>query len=353
MDAASGAGEHLLTVEELRVAFRTEDGVVQAVDGVSFHVDAGEVLAIVGESGCGKSVTGMTLLGLTRGPNASFGGRATFAGRELVGASDEQLRRIRGADLAMIFQDPMTALNPVQRIGPQIAEQIHAHERLSRDAALERARELLERVGIPRPAERLRAFPHELSGGMRQRVMIAMALTCGPRLLIADEPTTALDVTIQAQILQEVRRLRAETGAGVILITHDLGVVVDVADRVAVMYAGQIVEQGTLDDCFYDPQHPYTWGLLGSIARVDRPRPPRLPAIAGAPPSLLAPPRGCRFRPRCPHAFARCVELPALEARVAEAPGHRDRCWLQVAEKRAKREVDGQIGLAGDGSVAA
>jgi len=332
---------HLLNVEDLRVGFRTEDGLVQAVDGVSFHVDAGEVLAIVGESGCGKSVTGMTLLGLTRGPNARFDGHATFDGTDLVSASDEQLRRIRGAEIAMVFQDPMTALNPVQRIGKQLAEQILAHEQTDRDAAMERARGLLERVGIPRPAERLRAFPHELSGGMRQRVMIAMALSCDPRLLIADEPTTALDVTIQAQILEEVRQLRAETNAGVILITHDLGVVADVADRVVVMYAGQIVEAGTLDEIFYDPQHPYTWGLLGSIARVDRPRPARLPAIAGTPPSLAAPPQGCRFRPRCPHAFEQCAQLPPLEARA----GHPDRCWLTPEEKRAKREVGGQIGL--------
>jgi peptide/nickel transport system ATP-binding protein len=351
--AMSEGRNPLLDVEDLRVAFRTEDGLVQAVDGVSFHLDAGEVLAIVGESGCGKSVTGMTLLGLTRGPNARFEGRATFAGRELVSASDAELRRIRGAEIAMVFQDPMTALNPVQRIGPQLVEQIRAHEDLDGSAAMERARELLERVGIPRPAERLRAFPHELSGGMRQRVMIAMALSCDPCLLIADEPTTALDVTIQAQIIEEVRRLRAETNAGVILITHDLGVVADVADRVAVMYAGQIVEEGTLDELFYDPQHPYTWGLLGSIARVDRPRPRRLPAIAGTPPSLAAPPHGCRFRPRCPHAFAQCTEPPALETRVEEAPGHRDRCWLTVEEKREKREVDGQIGLASERTVIA
>jgi peptide/nickel transport system ATP-binding protein len=342
---SGGRKPHLLEVEDLRVGFRTEEALVQAVDGVSFHLDAGEVLAIVGESGSGKSVTGMTLLGLTRGPNARFGGRATFDGCELVGASDAQLRRIRGAEIAMVFQDPMTALNPVQRIGPQLVEQIRAHQPLDRDAAMEQARALLERVGIPRPRERLRAFPHELSGGMRQRAMIAMALSCGPRVLIADEPTTALDVTIQAQILQEVRRLREETGAAVILITHDLGVVADLADRVAVMYAGQIVEEGTLDELFYDPQHPYTWGLLGSIARVDRPRPPRLPAIAGAPPSLAALPQGCRFRPRCPHAFAQCAQLPALEARLADAPGHRDRCWLSVEEKRARREVGGQIGL--------
>jgi len=339
----SAAADHLLAVDDLRVGFRTEDGLVQAVDGVSFHVDAGELLAIVGESGCGKSVTGMTLLGLTRSPNARFDGHARFDGTDLVAASDEQLRRIRGAEIAMVFQDPMTALNPVQRIGKQLAEQIRAHEDIDADTATERARALLERVGIPRPAERLRAFPHELSGGMRQRVMIAMALSCDPRLLIADEPTTALDVTIQAQILEEVRQLREDTNAGVILITHDLGVVADVADRIAVMYAGQIVEEGTLDEIFYDPQHPYTWGLLGSIARVDRPRPARLPAIAGTPPSLAAPPRGCRFRPRCPHAFGRCAELPPLEARVGGE--HLDRCWLSVEEKRVKRQVGDQIGL--------
>jgi oligopeptide/dipeptide ABC transporter ATP-binding protein len=344
----SAAG-HLLEVDELRVSFRTEDGVVQAVDGVSLHLDAGEVLAIVGESGCGKSVTGMTLLGLTRGPNARFGGSARYADVELLGASDEQLRRVRGAEIAMVFQDPMTALNPVQRVGAQIAEQIRAHAGMGKDAALERARELLERVGIPHARERLRAFPHELSGGMRQRVMIAMALSCDPRVLIADEPTTALDVTIQAQILEEVRRLRAETDAGVILITHDLGVVAEAADRVAVMYAGQIVEEGSLDELFADPQHPYTWGLLGSIARVDRPRPPRLPAIPGAPPSLLHPPDGCRFRPRCPHAFGQCLTLPPLAERAA----HCDRCWLSPDDKRRRRVVDGAIGLATEGTVIA
>jgi oligopeptide/dipeptide ABC transporter ATP-binding protein len=343
--ATSAGRNHLLDVEDLRVAFRTEDALVQAVDGVSFHVDAGEVLAIVGESGCGKSVTGMTLLGLTRSPNARFDGRATFAGHDLVGASDEELRRVRGAEIAMVFQDPMTGLNPVQRIGPQIAEQIREHDDVDKDAAMERARELLERVGIPRPQERLRAFPHELSGGMRQRVMIAMALSCDPRLLIADEPTTALDVTIQAQILEEVRRLRVETDAAVILITHDLGVVADVADRVAVMYAGQIVEQGTLDEIFYDPQHPYTWGLLGSIARLDHERPERLSQIGGQPPSLLALPPGCRFRPRCPHAFEKCTELPDLVERLPRAKGHPDRCWLDPKEKKDVREVEGRIAL--------
>ena len=328
------------------MSFATEDGIVRAVDGVSFSVARGEVVAIVGESGSGKSVTAMTLMGLTRGPNARFSGSATFEGTELISASEEQLRRIRGAGIAMVFQDPMSSLDPVYRVGDQIVEQIRAHERkVSRAQALDRAVELMERVGIPRAAERLRSYPHEFSGGMRQRVMIAMALSCSPRLLIADEPTTALDVTIQAQILEELRHLRDRTGAGVILVTHDLGVVADIADRVVVRYAGRVVEQGLLDDIFYDPQHPYTWGLLGSITRIDSDRSQRLPAIPGMPPSLLSPPRGCHFRPRCPHAFERCVEVPPLAAHIPERPEALDRCWLPVERKRAVRQVEGQIGL--------
>jgi peptide/nickel transport system ATP-binding protein len=337
----------LLEVEDLRVSFRTEEGVVQAVDGVSFSVNPGEVLAIVGESGSGKSVTAMTMLGLTRGPNAQFGGRAMFDGRDLVTASEPELRRVRGAGIAMVFQDPMSSLDPVYRIGDQIVEQIRTHDKvISKAQALDRAVELMERVGIPRAGERIRSYPHEFSGGMRQRVMIAMALSCSPKLLLADEPTTALDVTIQAQILDELRKLRAETGAGIILVTHDLGVVADIADRVIVMYAGRVVEQGTLDELFYDPQHPYTWGLLGSIARVDRDRNTRLPAIPGLPPSLLRPPQGCHLRPRCPHAFARCTEVPELLPRLPDSPGHLDRCWLAVDDKRKLRVVGEQIGLS-------
>jgi peptide/nickel transport system ATP-binding protein len=354
----------LLAVSDLRVSFATEEGVVHAVDGVSFTVNRGEVVAIVGESGSGKSVTAMTLMGLTRSPNARFEGRATLAGTqrdgspaagkgelvadtELIGASEQQLRRIRGARIAMVFQDPMSSLNPVMRIGAQIVEQIRAHDRaISKQQASARAVELMDRVGIPSAAERFRSYPHELSGGMRQRVMIAMALSCSPELLIADEPTTALDVTIQAQILAELGRLRAESDTGILLVTHDLGVVADIADRVVVMYAGRVVEQGTLDELFYDPQHPYTWGLLGSIARLDRDRSERLPAIPGSPPSLVNPPSGCHFRSRCPQAFARCEKTPALEARLPEATGHLDRCWLEPAEKRERRTVDGRIGLA-------
>ena len=342
----SATEQPLLEVSDLKVSFATEDGTVQAVDGVSFTVSGGEVVAIVGESGSGKSVTAMTLMGLTRGPNAHFEGTAKFDGTELVAASDEQLRRIRGAGIAMVFQDPMSSLDPVYRVGDQIVEQIRVHERgFSKAQALDRAVTLMERVGIPRAAERLRSYPHEFSGGMRQRVMIAMALSCSPKLLIADEPTTALDVTIQAQILDELRQLRDQTGAGVILVTHDLGVVADIADRVIVMYAGRVVEQGSLDDIFYDPQHPYTWGLLGSITRIDSDRSARLPAIPGLPPSLLAAPKGCHFRPRCPHAFDKCVEVPPLMSRVEDRPESLDRCWLPVERKRAIRQVDGRIGL--------
>jgi peptide/nickel transport system ATP-binding protein len=339
-------GEQLLDVRDLKVAFATEEGVVQAVDGVSFTLAGGEVLAVVGESGCGKSVTAMTLMGLTRSPNARFEGTADFKGVDLIGAGEDQLRRVRGAEIAMIFQDPMTSLNPVMKIGDQIVEQIQEHEGLPDQQARERAIALLDRVGIPRARERVDSYPFEFSGGMRQRVMIALALSCNPSVLIADEPTTALDVTIQAQILERIRELRDETGAAVIMVTHDLGVVADIADRIAVMYAGRIVEQGTLDQIFYDPQHPYTWGLLGSIARVDRPRPERLPAIAGLPPSLADRPEGCHFRPRCPHEFAKCTDVPPLEARVERQTEHKDRCWLPAEEKRERREIEpGEIGL--------
>jgi oligopeptide/dipeptide ABC transporter ATP-binding protein len=346
-------GERLLDVDELQVSFVTEDGIVRAVDGVSFTVDRGEVVAIVGESGSGKSVTAMTLMGLTRGANSRFGGSAKLHGEELVTASEEKLQHIRGEEIAMIFQDPISSLSPVHRIGDQIVEQIRAHEKVSKAAALDRTVQLMERVGIPRAAERARAYPHEFSGGMRQRAMIAMALSLSPSVLIADEPTTALDVTIQAQILEEIRQLSRESDSGVIFVTHDLGVVADIADRIVVMYSGRVVEQGTLNEIFYDPQHPYTWGLLGSVTRMDREPPHRLPAIPGQPPSLVNAPTGCHFRPRCPHAFDKCSEVPPLESRVNDDPGHLDRCWLEVPEKRKRREVEeGRIGL-GKGSVAA
>jgi peptide/nickel transport system ATP-binding protein/oligopeptide transport system ATP-binding protein len=338
--------DRLLEVENLQVSFATEDGLVRAVDDVSFTVDRGEVVAIVGESGSGKSVSVMTLMGLTRGPNVRFGGSARLQGKELVTASESELERIRGKQIAMIFQDPIASLSPVHRVGDQIVEQIRAHEKISKAAAFDRAVELMERVGIPRAGDRAKSFPHEFSGGMRQRAMIAMALSLNPSVLIADEPTTALDVTIQAQILEEVKQLSRSGESGVIFVTHDLGVVADIADRVLVMYGGRVVEQGTLDEIFYDPQHPYTWGLLGSITRMDREPPHRLPSIPGLPPSLVRPPEGCHFRPRCPHEFDKCPKVPPLEARVSDAPEHLDRCWLDVAEKRKRREVEGRIGLA-------
>jgi peptide/nickel transport system ATP-binding protein len=336
----------LLSVDDLRVGFATEGGRVQAVDGVSFDLAPGEVLAIVGESGSGKSVTAQTIMGLTRSPNANIAGSVRFRELELIEASDAELQRIRGGEIAMVFQDPMTSLNPVYRVGSQIVEAIRAHSSgTSKADARRQSVELLDAVGIPDAESRVDDYPHEFSGGMRQRTMIAMALALEPEVLIADEPTTALDVTIQAQILRLLEQLNRERGLATILITHDLGVVAEVADRVLVMYAGRVVEEGTLEQIFYDPQHPYTWGLLGSLTRIDRPRPERLPQIPGAPPSLLDLPRGCAFRPRCPHAFGRCAELPDLAARVAETPEHHDRCWLPPEQKRQKRNVAGQIGL--------
>ncbi len=323
--------EALLTVDDLRVGFATEDGLVQAVDGVSFTLAPGEILAIVGESGCGKSVTAQTLTGLTQSANSKITGSVTYRGQELIGLDDDGLRGIRGEEIAMVFQDPMSSLNPVYRVGDQIAEMIRAHRDVSKKEALQRAVELLDSVGIPNPQTRVRSYPHEFSGGMRQRVMIAMALALEPAVLIADEPTTALDVTVQAQILRLIADLNAERDLAVVLITHDLGVVAEVADRVVVMYAGQIVEDGSLDDIFYTPQHPYTWGLLGSLARLDRPRSERLAQIPGQPPSLLDPPAGCRFAPRCAFEFDRCSQPPDLAP--TESADHLDRCWLDLEEK--------------------
>ena len=330
----------LLEIEDLKVDFATDEGTVHAVDGVSFSLEAGEVLSVVGESGCGKSVTAMTILGLTRGTNSRITGSVRYQGKELTTASAEELEAIRGDRIAMVFQDPMSSFNPVQKIGDQIIEAILAHRDMNKAAARRKAIEALGSVGIPDPERRADHYPFEYSGGMRQRAMIAMALALEPAVLIADEPSTALDVTIQAQIIELLRDLNQEHGLSVILITHDLGVVAEIADRVAVMYAGQIVEQGSLDEIFYDPQHPYTWGLMGSLTRLDQERPERLPQIGGQPPSLLAPPPGCRFRPRCPHAFEKCGDLPALEQRVARAKGHADRCWLDPKDKKELREVE-------------
>ena len=335
--------EPLLEVRDLKVSFRTEDGIVRAVDGVSLSVAEGETLGIVGESGSGKSVTMMSVMRLINDPNAQFEGQVIYRGRDLMALSQDQIRGIRGAGISMIFQDPMTSLNPVYRVGWQITEQIRAHENVSRQAARSRAVELLGAVGIPHPAQRFNEFPHQFSGGMRQRVMIAMAVSCNPELLIADEPTTALDVTIQAQILALLRKLREDYGTAVVLITHDMGVVADTADRVAVMYAGRVVEQGSLREVFYQAQHPYTRGLLGSIARLDRPRPPRLPTIKGLPPSLIRLPEGCAFGPRCPYCFERCRhDVPLLADRVGH--GHQDACHLSAEQKREQRQATADAG---------
>jgi peptide/nickel transport system ATP-binding protein len=330
--------ERLLEVKDLGVDFTTEDGVVHAVDGVSFELDRGKVLGIVGESGSGKSVTAMTIMGLTRDVNSTFRGEVNYQGRNLLEISDTEMQNFRGDEIGMIFQDPMTSLNPVYRIGEQIVEAIRAHESVDKRTAQRRAVELLRQVGIPNPESRVDDFPHQFSGGMRQRAMIAMALSCNPAILIADEPTTALDVTIQAQIVELIAQLKDDFNSAVIMITHDLGVVADIADEIVVMYAGRVVERAPTRELFYDPQMPYTWGLLGSIPRLDRPKPERLHSIEGAPPSLIQLPRGCKFRPRCPFAFEKCMEEPGLENRV-ETPGHLDRCWLEVEKKRSLREA--------------
>ena len=335
----------LLEIEDLKVHFDTDEGIVKAVDGVSLEVHEGEMLGIVGESGSGKSVANMTILGLTRASNADITGRITFEGQDLIGMDDDDLQKIRGNGIAMIFQDPLSALHPFFKVGKQLVEAIQIHQNMSESAARAHAVELLHLVGIPDPERRIGEYPHEFSGGMRQRVMIAMALTNDPRLLIADEPTTALDVTTQAQILRLIERLRKELGMAVIMITHDLGVIAEVADRVMVMYAGEVVESGSLDQIFYDPQHPYTWGLLGSLTRVDQPRLARLAQIAGQPPSLINPPSGCHFRNRCPHQFGRCTDHPSLEARIDDS-GHEDRCWLPPEQKNELRVVStGEFGL--------
>ncbi len=336
---------NLLSVSDLRVSFETDAGELRAVDGLSFNLRRGEILGIVGESGSGKSVANLSILGLTRGPHTAISGRVDFGGQDLVAADEEELREIRGNKISMIFQDPLSSLHPFYTIGKQLIEAIQVHRSASKEEARERAAELLEMVGIPDARRRMGEYPHEFSGGMRQRAMIAMALVNDPEILIADEPTTALDVTTQAQILTLIKELRDRLGMAVIMITHDLGVIAEIADRVLVMYAGRAVEAAPLEALFYDPQHPYTWGLLGSITRMDRPRADKLAQIKGQPPSPVAMPQGCKFRPRCPHAFDRCSIEPPLEARAGDS-SHTDRCWLSPDEKRAKRTMaSGEIGL--------
>ncbi|WP_343712400.1 ABC transporter ATP-binding protein [Inquilinus sp.] len=316
----------LLEVRDLAAKFHTVDGVVNALNGISYSVDRGECLAIVGESGSGKSVGVLSILRLIPSPPGRItGGSIHFKGTDLLTLDDRALREIRGRSISMIFQDPMTSLNPVMRVGTQIIESLSAHERLTRRQARAKAADLLAMVGIPRPAERLGDYPHQFSGGMRQRVMIAMALSCSPQLIIADEPTTALDVTIQAQIVELVKTLQAELGTAVIWISHDLGVVARLADRVAVMYAGHIVEQAPVDELYARPAHPYTIGLLGSLPRLDAGGQRKLQAIGGLPPTLLGDLRGCPFVPRCRFATDRCRQQnPAL---TEVSPGHAVACW--------------------------
>jgi oligopeptide/dipeptide ABC transporter ATP-binding protein len=316
--------EPLIQVRDLRTHFDTEEGVVRAVDGVSFELAAGETLALVGESGSGKSVTALSLLRLVAcPPGRPAGGSIRFRGRDLLALPEHEMRALRGREISMVFQEPMTSLNPVYTCGEQIAEVVRTHERAGRAGARERAIEMMRRVGIPSPELRVDEYPHQMSGGMRQRIMIAMALACRPSLLIADEPTTALDVTIQAQILQLLEALRRELGMAVLLITHDLGVVAETADRVAVMYAGQVVESCTVERAFARPAHPYTAGLMASRPRLGERR-ERLATLPGQVPDPSCFPTGCRFQPRCPVAVARCAEEPPV---LEPEPGHLSRCW--------------------------
>ena len=350
-DRPRSAGDRppLLEVTDLRTWFHLPEGVARAVDGVSFRLEAGETLGLVGESGCGKAVTALSLTRLVPEPPARIadGSSVRLRGEELLEASEPRLRRVRGGEIAMVFQEPATSLNPVLTVGDQIEEALREHQGLRGGKARRRAAELLARVGIGDPEARLDAHPHELSGGQRQRVMIAMALGCRPSVLVADEPTTALDVTVQAQILRLLRSLQEETGMAILLISHDLGVVSEMADRVAVMYAGQIVEAAAAEDLFRDPRHPYTRALLAAVPDLERTR-SRLAAIGGSVPRPTRWPAGCRFHPRCPHAWSRCrEETPEL---LADGPG-RSRCWLAVEPGRRAPGADplaaGPAGAAG------
>jgi peptide/nickel transport system ATP-binding protein len=324
-----------LDVRDLRVHFPTDDGLVKSVDGLSFHVERGKTLGIVGESGSGKSVTSMAVMGLHNRETARISGQILVDGQDLVGAAPETVRRLRGKRMAMIFQDPLSAMHPYYSVGNQIIEAYRIHNDVSKAQARKHAIEMLDRVGIPEPDQRVDSFPHQYSGGMRQRAMIAMALSCDPELLIADEPTTALDVTVQAQILDLIRDLQKEFNSAVIIITHDLGVVAELADDILVMYAGRGAEYGTAEQIFNEPEHPYTWGLLGSMPRFDRARSERLLPIKGSPPSLINVPQGCAFNPRCAYASLNgdlsTTERPEL---TESAPGHLVACHLPVSRRR-------------------
>ena len=332
----AGTHDAFLDVRDLRVHFPTEDGLVRAVDGISFKLEKGRTLGIVGESGCGKSVTSQAILGLHKGTRAKISGEVWLDGTDLVSADAEDVRQLRGNKMSMIFQDPLSALHPFFSIGAQIVEAYRIHNDASKKVALTRAVEMLDRVGIPNPADRARDYPHQFSGGMRQRAMIAMALVNDPQLLIADEPTTALDVTVQAQIIELMSDLQKEFGSAIIIITHDLGVVAEIADDVMVMYAGRGIEYSGADDVFYRPEHPYTWGLLSSVTRLDRVREDRLRPIPGSPPSLLNVPSGCAFNPRCHYrgkgGIPCTTERPEL---VTTSSGHTVACHLSAEDRRA------------------
>jgi peptide/nickel transport system ATP-binding protein len=334
-DAAGPPSSAMLDVRDLKIHFPTDDGVVKAVDGISFTLDRGKTLGIVGESGSGKSVTSLGIMGLHHGTNAKISGHIWLDGEDLVPAPASRIRQLRGSKVAMIFQDPLSSMHPYYTVGAQIAEAYLVHNKVGKKAAKAHAVDLLGRVGIPNPQGRVDDYPHQFSGGMRQRAMIAMALSCDPELLIADEPTTALDVTVQAQILDLMSRMQEEFGSAVIIITHDLGVVAELADDILVMYAGRMAEYGTAEDIFERPGHPYAWGLLGSMPRMDRARTERLIPIPGTPPSLINVPSGCPFHPRCPYAASlggRCVEeVPLLRA---VGPGHEAACHLSTDEQR-------------------
>jgi len=331
--------ERILEVNDLHVRFTTYGGTVQAVRGVDFYLNKGETLAIVGESGCGKSVTVNAVMGLIpKPPGKITNGSIRFKGKELTKLKEKKMREIRGVDISMIFQDPMTALNPTLTIGTQLTEGLKQHQNLSEKEARKRALDMMDLVGIPNPEERLTQYPHQFSGGMRQRIVIAIALICEPELLIADEPTTALDVTIQAQILELFEKIQEVTGVSIILITHDLGVVAKIADRVAVMYAGKIIETGTKREVFYEPEHPYTKGLLHSVPRLDKKE--KLEPIEGTPPDLFSPPAGCPFTARCPFAMEVCNKIYPHAAALSDS--HTVDCWLQ--DERAKKLLaTGQI----------
>jgi peptide/nickel transport system ATP-binding protein len=337
----------LLEVNDLKTYFRTDDGIVKAVDGVNFTVEKGKTLGIVGESGSGKSVTCLTIMGLNPKKNTITTGEALFNGEDLLRAPGKRLRDIRGNDIAMIFQDPMTSLNPVHSIGKQLIEAIQLHRDVSKRQAKTRALELLNAVGIPRADRRIDDYPHQFSGGMRQRVMIAMALVNDPDLLIADEPTTALDVTTQAQILELMNRLQREFGSAIIMITHDLGVIAEIADEVVVMYAARVAEKGSVDHIFKRPHHPYTWGLLGSLPRLDADT-DRLVQIQGQPPSLLNPPRGCRFNPRCPYVMNVCKQEEPRLLPVSDEADHLQACHLdeQTKDREAAKLLAGTLAEA-------